>query len=426
MAQTSLSIASWKNVAAKMPPWVSMLLRANHGVGKSKVVRQVSATIRKNLITKIKEGASFKTKEGTVIDLSKFRARLNDDRLYEFYPIIDRRLSQMTEGDMVGLPSTDGEVTRFNPPDWFKKACLEPCVLFLDELNRATPEVMQAAFQVVLDRELNGWKLHPLTRVYAAINDSAAYTVNEMDPALLDRFHTTDLDPTLKEFCAWARSDDPEQGGNLHYFIPDFIENNQKHDGNNWLYPPKHAEQGSVNVSPRSWEALNHALIYAGVMDKPEEELFYHMCIGFVGVEAAIAFRSFCKTIESQLTGEDIVNKYQDPRVRAKIKRQGQGHQNDLVDKVAAYVVKSLDRLSDVQGTNIKLLMQDLPEELRINLWSKLTSQGIDKIELAKSVHKYCAEIVLGVFGVPIGEAGIGVTPNIPGIFKSPANPKKT
>ncbi len=204
--KTAMSIKTFKRVAAVMPPKVSILLRANHGVGKSKVVRQVSSTVRKELIEK------------KVVDLSKYRD------LKDFFPVIDRRLSQMTEGDMVGLPSTDGETTRFNPPDWFKKACSEPCVLFLDELNRATPEVMQAAFQIVLDRELNGWKLHPLTRVYAAINSGANYTVNEMDPALLDRFFAIDLEPSLEEFCTWARSDDPEHGGNLHAFIPDFIE----------------------------------------------------------------------------------------------------------------------------------------------------------------------------------------------------------
>ena len=34
-------------------------------------------------------------------------------------PVVERRASQMTEGDLVGLPSVEGESTRFNPPDWF-------------------------------------------------------------------------------------------------------------------------------------------------------------------------------------------------------------------------------------------------------------------------------------------------------------------
>lgn len=393
MSLTSMSIKTFKRCAERMLPKKSILLRADHGVGKSRVVRQVSCTVRRMLFER-----------GIIKDMKNG------------YPLIDRRLSQMSEGDIVGLPSTDGETTRFNPPDWYKRACNEPCALFLDELNRATPEVMQAAFQIVLDRELNGWKLHPETRVYSAINSSAAYSVNEMDPALLDRFWAIDLDATVADFLYWARDTDPEQGGNLHPYVPDFIQTGEK-----WLKPAKNAEAGSNQPSPRSWESLNETLVAAGIMEKPDDELFYHMCLGFVGVEASIAFRDYCKTVDSRITGEDIVNKYNQAGVKSKAKRAGQGRQNDLVDKVAEYVVKSVDKLSDAQGANVKEFMKDLPDELRISLWSKLTSQGIDKIELAKSIHKHCAEVVLGVFGVPMGEAGIGVIPNIPGIFKAPA-----
>lgn len=421
MSQTSMSIKTFKNVAAKMPPWVSMLLRANHGVGKSKVVRQVSATVRKDLIEKIKEGVTLRLRDGDVVELAQFRALAAEKN---FFPVVDRRLSQMTEGDMVGLPSTDGEVTRFNPPDWYKKACNTPCVLFLDEINRATPEVMQAAFQIVLDRELQGWKLHPLTRVYAAVNTGAAYTVNEMDPALLDRFFTIDLDPSVEEFLAWARDTDPVQGGNLNPVIPDFIQTTKRPGGENWLYAPKNAEPGGVHPSPRSWEMVNSALTFAGIVEDPTNELFYHMTMGFVGVEAAIAFREFAKNHDSRVTGHELVNKYHEPSVQAKVKRLGQGRQNDIVEKVASYVIQEVQKLNERQGENLKNLMKDLPDELRISLWSKLTSQGIDKIDLAKSVHKYCAELVLGVFGVPMGEAGIGVVPNIPGIFKAPAKKK--
>lgn len=419
---TTMSMETFKSVGAALPPWTSILLRANHGVGKSQVVRQVSDLIKKKLIADVKKSTSFANKNNEVIDLGQFRDRIEQST---FYPVIDRRMSQMTEGDMIGLPSTDGETTRFNPPDWYKKACVEPCVLFLDELNRATPEVMQAAFQIVLDRELNGWKLHPLTRVYAAINSNAIYTVNEMDPALLDRFFAVDLEPSLKEFCTWARNTDPIHGGNLHPNIPDFIELNTKHDGSNWLYPPKGAEQGCVHPSPRSWEMVDKAHKHAGIQDSPENSMFYNMLLGFIGVEAAIAYTKFCKEVDNRISGEELVNKYHEPKVAAKVERMQQGQLNDVIDKVADYVIKNLTKLDDQQGQNVSAIMTKLPDELRISLWSKLTAQGIDKIELAKSIHKHCAKTILDVFGVPMGEAGIGVIPNIPGIFKAPATPAK-
>jgi hypothetical protein len=390
MSSTSMTITTFKKVAVKLPASTSVLLRANHGVGKSGVAKQIRALL-------MKENPGLGA-----------------------FELIDRRAGQLTEGDVIGLPSTDGEVTRFNPPCWVKRACVQPCFMFLDELNRGTVEVMQAFFQLALDHELNGWKLHPETRVFSAINTNSMYTITEMDPALLDRFYCIDLEPTVEEFVAWCRNPDTEQGGNLHYFISDFIEANEK-----WLYPAKNSEVGSVQPTPRAWEFTGRALVHANVIEKPQDDLFYQVCRGFVGNEAAIAFKEYCMTVDNQVTGEEIVNKLNVATVKAKVARQGQERQNGLIEKVADFVVKNCEKLTDPQGQNISDFMKMLPDELKISLWSKLTSHGIDKIELAKSIHKWCAETVLGVFGVPMGEAGIGVTPNVPGIFKAPASTTK-
>ena len=76
-----MSIATFTSVVPHLPTNASILLRGPHGIGKSQVVRLAARLIAAS--------------EG-----------LKD------FPVIDRRLSQMSEGDMIGLPSTDGEVTR--------------------------------------------------------------------------------------------------------------------------------------------------------------------------------------------------------------------------------------------------------------------------------------------------------------------------
>ena len=153
-----MDIKTFSSTIRHLPANVSVLIRGPHGIGKSHLAERAADDIG--------------------------------------LPLIDRRLSQMSEGDLVGLPELVDGVTRFCPPDWYARACREPVILLLDEINRATPELQQGAFQIVLARELNGHKLHPETRVIAAINASAEYQVNEMDPALLDRFWVVDLDPT--------------------------------------------------------------------------------------------------------------------------------------------------------------------------------------------------------------------------------------
>ena len=106
-----------------------VLIRGRHGVGKSEVVYQIAAARE--------------------------------------LPVVERRASQMTEGDLLGLPDTaDTEIngrkaTTWNAPDWLVTACEQPVMLFLDEVDRATVEVRQGLFELTDSRKLNGWKLHP-------------------------------------------------------------------------------------------------------------------------------------------------------------------------------------------------------------------------------------------------------------------------
>lgn len=354
---TTMQIRTFLKIAPILPKDTSVLLRGGHGIGKSQLVRQVAAIIAKNG------------------NLSNFE-------------VIDRRLSQMSEGDMIGLPSTDGEVTRFNPPEWYKRACEKPVCLFLDELNRATPEVMQAAFQIVLDRELNGCKLHPETRVFSAINTGGAYTVNEMDPALLDRFWAIDLTPDVIDWLAWAK-----ESNNINEHIISFIAGNDK-----WLDPPKNCDNSTISPSRRSWERLSIALTQINLTEDPNNAAFYPVCLGYIGTEATIAYHGFMKTIDLQVSGKEIIEDFSN--VKNKIEKLGQEKLNIAIEKVAHYITTNITVLDNNQGSNLKEFMDYLPAELRISAWSKLTAGGIEKLELAKSIHKWCVEGVLAVFSI--------------------------
>ena len=67
-------------------------------------------------------------------------------------------LGQMSDpGDLIGLPRLDEATgkTHFMPPYWFPTDG-KPVVLFLDELNRARPEVLQTIMDLTLNRTLAG------------------------------------------------------------------------------------------------------------------------------------------------------------------------------------------------------------------------------------------------------------------------------
>ena len=384
---SSMNVRTFESVAVKLPADITILIRGNHGIGKSDLARQLAKNIK---------------------------ASENHKR----FPVIDRRLSQMTEGDLIGLPATAGGVTRWCPPDWYKLACDEPCFLFLDELNRASTEVMQAAFQIVLDRELNGHKLHPQTRVMSAINTGGAYTVNEMDPALLDRFWVVDLVLTVEDWLVWAKRPCSSEnrlevkklfgGTNCLPSIAEFI----SIESDSWLHSVENSEPGKVGPSPRSWERLGDALALANIHENPASELFYPICIGFIGVEAAIKYQKFMDETAVRFTGEQIVESYKSVRKKIMSKSRAELH-NEAIEKTSDYI-KTLDNLTEKQGQNLAAFMKDLPGEMRVALWSKISSGGVEKIQLAKSINQYCVNILLDVFGVPAGEEGVGVVPNIP------------
>ena len=247
------------HVAAVRKP---VLIRGRHGVGKSEVVYQIAGGLE--------------------------------------MPVVERRASQMTEGDLVGLPSTDGNTTSFNPPDWFKTACDNPVVLFLDEVDRATIEVRQGIFELTDSRKLNGHVLHKDTLIFAAVNGGEhgdQYQVGEMDPAELDRWTVFDVEPTTEDWLTWAK--DKVDG-----ILWDFINQNRNH-----LEHTGDFEPNTVYPSRRSWVRLNDCFAQANLLaEDADTSVMFPLATGFVGFEAAVSFKDFVDNYERQVTIENILD----------------------------------------------------------------------------------------------------------------------
>lgn len=113
-------------------------------------------------------------------------------------------LGQMSDpGDLIGLPNKTGEKTDFLPPYWFPLDG-QPIVLFLDELNRARPEVLQTIMDLALNRKLAGRKLPEGSRIISAVNAGEEYQITDLDPALVSRFNIYNFIPTTNEWLLWA------------------------------------------------------------------------------------------------------------------------------------------------------------------------------------------------------------------------------
>ncbi len=321
-----------------LPDSQSILIRGDHGVGKSQIVHQLAQSKRKELI--------------------------------------DVRASTMSEGDVVGYPDLERTketgVASFALPSWYARACEEPVILFLDELNRGLPGVLNSLFQVVLDRELGNGpdgrprRLHPGTQVVAAVNWGGDYTVNEMDPALLSRFWVAEFKPTHGDWIAWARSE-----GDIDDLIIDFITLQPMH-----LRPTKAVEPGKVAPNQRAWAMLDRALKSSGHklsdLGGSPPEILYPMAMGFVGVEAAAALVDFVKNYSSVITAEDILDRWD--AVAAKVKPLPTEKKLAIIEKVKVH--SSSNKWDLTQAGNLRKFFDVLTGEGKMALHSAVMGSG--------------------------------------------------
>ena len=313
-----------------------ILLRGRHGIGKSCVVYQTAAGLE--------------------------------------LPVIERRASQMTEGDLVGLPVIKGETTTFNPPDWFHQACNEPVVLFLDEVDRATIEVRQGIFELTDSRKLNGHTLHPDTLIFAAVNGGEhgeQYQVGEMDPAELDRWTVFDVEPTVEDWLNWAKT-------NVDELVWDFINQNRGH-----LEHTGDFEPNKVYPSRRSWDRLNECLTGGGFLGENAKEtlpVLFELGCAFVGFEAAVAFRDFVEKYERQVTVEMILDEGQ----IEKTSEFGINDHSALVEKMEASEVFKTE-LTEEQVGNLARYFLTLPSEVAMKLWTVL---GLGELQNTVALHQ--------------------------------------
>ena len=165
-------------------------------------------------------------------------------------------LGQMSDpGDLIGIPNrneTTGK-TDFMPPYWFPLDG-KPIVLFLDELNRARPEVLQTIMDLALNRTLAGRSLPEGSRIISAVNAGDQYQLTDLDPALVSRFNVMTFRPTTQEWLLWADrvGVDPR--------VKDFIRENPT-----WLDKDPDAKEGAdtgLDKTPdrRAWKRVSDIL----------------------------------------------------------------------------------------------------------------------------------------------------------------------
>lgn len=369
-----VSMATFRDLITHTLPEYTICVRGRHAVGKSEGVYQAAKLIKTDF---------YKDPENQ----RKYGVSPEDG-----LPVIERRLSQMTEGDIIGLPFMSGEdevdeqgrqvkfaSTQFKPCDWLIEACKRPVLLFLDERNRALDGVKQAVFQLADSKTFYGYKLHPETRIVIAENIGDEYQVQACDPAEISRCAiVVTLEPSVKEWIEYAK-------GKCHDALVEFItlhENLLEHTGNfeaNKKYPDR-----------RAWFKLDRQLQALNLYDDPSNPLFRAYVGAFVGLEATTQFVKFCSERDRQVSGKDIAENWE--KAKRRLMKGGTisaETYTECVNKLSTFLEKN--QVNEKQAQEIAKFLWDCPPEPRMCCYSNLQKQPRNLVK----VHPLVSNLIV-------------------------------
>ena len=160
-------------------------------------------------------------------------------------------------------------------------------VLFFDEISNAPKSVQGLAFNIILDREVNGkWKLPDNARVVAAGNEAEeSIAANKIAKPLYGRFAHIYIQTTADSWLKWASKN------NIHPAIYSYI----AYKGESVLRTKYDGKK--PNADPRKWEMASKVLYQT---KNP------NMLTSLVGEEITNEFIMFCK--QKVITLADVLN----------------------------------------------------------------------------------------------------------------------
>ncbi|HFL2570072.1 TPA: ATP-binding protein [Clostridioides difficile] len=173
-------------------------------------------------------------------------------------------------------------------------------LLFIDEINRCEHTVQQELMNLILNREINGYKLHDDVKILAAMNPSSKYgsdfdyQVVDMDAAQENRFVWLNMESDHAQWIKWAIDEGIER--KVIEFISTFPEYLHK------------INEDDVRATPRSYERVSKIYkVYKEKNNSIPRAVFLNVVKGNVGKVIAEEFISFIESNSKPLISyEDV------------------------------------------------------------------------------------------------------------------------
>lgn len=324
------------------PDWQNIMLSGKHGIGKSQILTDY-----------------FSSKGLKVVTL--FLGQMSDP------------------GDLIGLPHFNEEngITEFIPPYWFP-VDNNPVVLFLDELNRARPEVLQTVMDLALNKKLAGRSLPEGSRIISAVNSGNEYELTDLDPALVSRFNIYSFEPSVEDWICWASKN------GIDSRIIDYI---NKKPNRLDSYFDENAENLSKTPDRRGWQKVS-AIINGSELQPSHVKIIS----GIVGYDTAVDFVAAESKIQKlKISGKEILENGKEcfgKLVSLKLQEYA-----EIIDSILDLLSSSKNKLYGITLHEFVLWLKDNNKfEPLAYLTTQLASPG--KSKACEFIQNNCSEVM--------------------------------
>lgn len=334
-----MDILTFKKVAPTLLKYdIVPYLHGSMGLGKTQVVKQLAAEM----------GVSFQA----------------------LYPA-----TQADVGDMLGLLKDNGDGTvSHSRPDWFPTEGAG--ILFIDEINRAHPDLIQAMFSLVNGKTIHKHTLPPNWHVVVAGNyqNNNFITTNTQDDAWNSRFCHIDFKPTPAEFVDFATT---REAHSIAAFIRDQPLLLNSLTGKNH----KGLEYDEIcKPTNRTWLEFVAPLESENLTKAERMEIYS----GLVGRAAAAAKITHGEKLDKSLSIYDILERYPQIQTRVldySVSEKGEARfdlLNSSTEELMLLIKKDVEFLKrkDCYIPNLKQFFLDMPLELAQKVFKGMEQHG--------------------------------------------------
>ena len=257
-------------------------------------------------------------------------------------------------------------------------------LLFIDEINRCEHSVQQELMNLILNREINGYKLHDKVKILAAMNPSSKYgsdfdyQVVDMDAAQENRFVWLNMESDAKGWIKWASENQVDI--KIIEFISTFPE---------YLHS---INEDDIRATPRSFERVSKSYkLYKENKDNIPRRVFLNVLRGNLGRVIAEQLMDFIESDNTALISPEEVfeERFLSEDVKIKISKESHTRLYLTGSNMINYINSKVEEL---EGAAIKKIIDRFVEFLSFYPVDLMIGIMQDMRESKKKIYNFILE----------------------------------